>query len=302
MENAANDMKTKLDHAEEKDKAAKQRAIEVKAKREKLAQALKLAQRNVVLISNAVKQRQVVLSGRATPKQMEAFAAERSGSRVKDVIGALKKVAEHRRERMNEKKSSSASLSWLQSFPGVPSSLTKSLWHKMHRRKQQIVLRPTPESIWNELRNKVLDNVDASAKYPNRNTEDELRKAEQLFLLATHPIAEENLASVPGTKSDHNWAEPGCRLDLSVELPVPDNRILPCRPVYPVLETNLSEIASAPGRQAASLLRLSHFECLASPLSVVVAASSPAEAGAVPLTKSKYLNNKEKELVVGFVF
>jgi hypothetical protein len=287
LEGAVNDIKTKLANAEEKDKLAKQRAIETKAKREKLAQALKVAQRNVVLITSAVKQRQVVLSGRATPKQLEAFASERSSSRVKGVIGSLKKVADHRRDRMNEKKSSSVSMTWLQSFPGLPTSLKKSLWHKMHRRKQQIVLRPTHASFMNELRASVLATASSSTAKASHNIDDQLVKVEQLFLLATHPASDANLSSVPVTRNEHQWAEPGCHIDLSVEPRLPNSSILPCRPKYSVLEKNLSEIASAPGCQAASLLRLSHFRCLASALSAVSVASSPAEAGVIGVDKSK---------------
>jgi hypothetical protein len=287
LENAVNDIRNKLSHAEEKDRLAKQMIFEARSKREKLSQTLQLAQRNVVLINNALKQRQVILSGGATNAEMDAFAAERSGSRVKDVIGSLKKAADHRREQMHEKKSSSVSMAWLQSFPELPTSLKKSLWHKMHRRKQQIVLRPTHESFLNELRASVLDNANAVTKKIPVNVEDQLVKVEQLFLLATHPMAEDNLSLYPSSKSEQLWAEPGCRLDLSVDSGISCDRILPCRPSFSVLEKNLSEIASAPGRQAASLLRLSHFKCLASPLSAVAFASSPAETGAILQTTSK---------------
>ncbi|GKY92665.1 hypothetical protein MPSEU_000236500 [Mayamaea pseudoterrestris] len=286
------DIKSKLARAEEREMLAKQKTNEIKSKGEQLAQTLKVAQRNVVLITNAVKQRQVILSGRATQKQMEAFAAERSGSRIRDFIGSLKKVAAHRRELLNEKKNSNVSMAWLQSFPGLTSALKKSLWHKMHRRKQQIVLRPTHASFLKELRSSALENLNCGSHKP-LNVEDQLVKVEQLFLLATHPVAENSVSTVPSARGDLPWAEPGCLLDLSVEPTISRDRILPCRPSYSVLEDNLSEIASAPGCQAASLLRSSHFKCLAAPLSAVAVASSPAEAGIVPSSPTNKSQSKD---------
>jgi hypothetical protein len=76
----------------------------------------------------------------------ETAESERASTRVTDVIAALKKTADRRREQLNQKRSSSASSTWVQGLPGIPGPLKKSLWHKMHRRRrQQIFLRPSLE-------------------------------------------------------------------------------------------------------------------------------------------------------------
>lgn len=298
LEGAVNDIKTKLSQAETKAKAANQTIIDAKAKKEKLVQALKTDQKNVLLITNALKQRQIMISGRLSAKQAEAYASERASSRVKDVIGALKKAAHHRRARMNEKKSSNVSMTWLQSFPGLPTSLKKSLWHKMHRRKQQIVLRPVQESFVNDVRALVSEKTKEAKglTVKQSDVEEQMVRAEQQFLLAVHPVIGRHVPTVPDTKGEHEWAEPGCSVDLSVPQSNNTNCILPRRPVFHVFEKHLAEIASAPGRQAASLLRSSHFKCLSSPLSAVAAASSPAETGAMSRVESKLMRNCEQPL------
>lgn len=298
-----------------KEKAAKQLLSDTNERILKLQAVAKSAQKNATLVANILKRKKAARAaiGGTTAtarRQVEAADLERASTRVKDVIAALKRAADSRREHMNEKKSNnSVSSTWVQSFPGMPNALKKSLWHRMHRRKQQIVLRPTEETMLNELRAKVLESV-ASAPYQQgrtaasrnkrENAEEELLKAEQMFLLAMHPYPREQLPTVPLSKSGENtWAEPGWHLVLDV----PDtdeqqdpSRILPCRPKFPVLEKNLSEIASAPGRQAASLLRTSHFRCLSSPLSAFAVASSPAETGASMPSSSEYIYYGMQEL------
>jgi hypothetical protein len=303
--------KNNLDQATQKAKMSKQTLAETKAKVQKLQAVVKTAQKNFNLSITILKKKQSLAStatggaaefaggrGSKTTKQTEAAeSAERASFRVKDVIGALRKTAERRRDQSDQKKSTSFSSAWVQSFPGLPSSLKKSLWHKMHRRKQQIILRPTPESLITELRASVA--VTVAAKCGGRSSaekmetiEAEMMKAEQLYLLATHPLADETIASVPPAKSSDNWAEPGWQLNLSV--PHDDversRMILPRARTFPVLESNLSEIASAPGRQAASLLRTSHFRCLASPLSTFAVASSPAESNTSLAQTRKYID------------
>lgn len=211
---------------------------------------------------------------------LETADLDRASLRVQDVIACLRKTAEIRRENMNDKKTGNASNTWVQAFPDLPTSLMKSLWHKMHRRKHQIVLRPSAESMMNQLRSHVSESRKNQQDRRTSTLEEDLIRAEKLFLLATHPISLVELSTTPATKSGENWAEPGWHLVLDVpeKESTDSSRILPCYPSFPLLEKNLSEIASAPGRQAASFLRPSHFRCLASPLSTVGVASSPAES------------------------
>jgi hypothetical protein len=216
---------------------------------------------------------------------------------VKDVIAALQKTADRRRDQSNQKKSSSVSSAWIQSFHGLSNSLKKSLWHKIHRRKQQIVLRPTQESLLDEMKTSVAGAI--AAGHSGRSTqkravlEEELLKAEQMYLLAIHPVAESELSSVPPSRNTGSWTEPGWKLVLDVPLAEERSRsILPCAQSFPLLDTNLSEIASAPGRQAASMVRASYLRCLASPLSTFAVASSPAETNAM-----LSLNSKSQTLV-----
>jgi hypothetical protein len=178
---------------------------------------------------------------------------------------------------------------WVQSFPDLPTSLKKSLWHKMHRRKQQVVLRPSAESMMSQLRSRVIESRKTLHERHATTLEEDLIRAEKLFLLATHPHSTMDLSVVPLAKAGDSWAEPGWHLELDVPYHTdPDqSRILPCFPSFPVLEKNLSEIASAPGRQAASFLKQSHFRCLSLPLSTVSIASSPSESGGTIAAKGK---------------
>lgn len=272
---------TNIDNVTRRESAARQMLGEIKSRIQKLQTIIKTSQKNLSTVAGLLKKR------KATAETLKS-ESEKAPMSVKDVIATLRKTAEKRRELMNEKKSVSASNGWVQSFPDLPNSLKKSLWHKMHKRKQQIVLRPTPESIMNQLRSRITENFHAQqSRHSTLSTlEDEMTKAEQLFLLATHPFSQEKLSTIPVTKSGENWAEPGWHLVLDVPPPERNpSHILPCKESFPVLERNVSEIASAPGRQASSLLKLSHFRCLASPLSTVAIASSPAESGGIVPTK-----------------
>lgn len=280
--------KTNLDNAAQKAKLAKQALVDARAKREKLETVIKMTQKNLSLAVTALKKQRArvvdAARGKVT-KQSEAATAEKAATRVKDTINALQLAAEHRRELFEQKKSSSLSNAWVQSFPGLCSSVKKSIWHRLHRRKQQIILRPTEESMIVELRASVARVVESkcngrSADEKAATLEDEMLKAEQLFLLAAHPLGDASISTVPPAKSSEEWAEPGWHLNLEVPEESDEFRILPCARSFPVLERNLAEIASAPGRQAASMLRESHLRCLASPMSVFSVASAPAEENA----------------------
>jgi hypothetical protein len=300
---------------------SKQKLSDIKEKVENMQDVVKSAQKKYSLAVTLLQKKQSMANAsaptknsRSEKKQTPIDDDDRAFFRVKDVIGALRVTADRRREQSDQKKNTGFSSAWVQSFPGLPSSLKKSLWHKMHRRKQQVILRPTPESLVTELRSIVARAI--ATKFSERSKSDkmekielEMTKAEQLYLRATHPFSNEMLPHVPPTKSSENWAEPGWKLDLSV----PNNdahrasMILPCAPSFPLLESNLSEISSTPGRQAASMLRTSHFRCLASSLSAFAVASSPAECSSTFSQNRVYvegdpLHATDEEMMTGYSF
>jgi hypothetical protein len=294
----------------------KQRLLECKEKVQSMHNLVKNAQKNYSLAATLL-QKKLALSngsnlsksGRSSRQTIAVDDDDRAAFRVKDIIGALRVTADHRRDQSDQKKNTGFSSAWVQSFPGLPSSLKKSLWHKMHRRKQQVILRPTPESLVSDLRTSVA--IVTASKYSDRDKmekiETEMMKAEQLYLLATHPFSTDSLSCVPPTKSSENWSEPGWKINLSVPSDNRDDMILPCTPSFPVLETNLAEIASTPGRQAASMLRTSHFRCLASPLSAFAVASSAAESNSsLPQNRTHAegdpLHIIDEEILIGYKF
>jgi len=285
-----------LETSAQKAKGAKNSRAETRAKLTKLSMEIKVVQKSLAATANALKKKRTLVAeskGLVTKTKASAAAdAERASTRVKDVIGALYTTAEQRRKEYDQKKSTSLSSAWVQSFQGVTSSVKKSIWHRMHRRKQQIILRPSEESLVDELRASVAHAVapkfnGLSKEEKQAAVEQEMLKAEQRFLIAAHPLGDANISTIPSSKSSDDWAEPGWHLNLEVPEDYDASRILPCAKVFPVLQKNLAEIASAPGRQAASLLRASHMRCLSSPLSVFGVASSPAETNsALPSTST----------------
>lgn len=279
-------VKANVDSAMRKENSVRQALAEKKSRLVQMQAVVKSAQKNASTLTALVKKRKASLAATLAAKSTKGSKqpsdipdTERASSRVKDAIAALRKTADRRRHCMNEKKSSSV---WAHSVPTLSKPLKQSLWHKLHRRnKQLVILRPTEEAILNDLRSSIIEAQNTvehlKASSTTESVEEKLIKAEQLFLLATHPAADDAIPSVPGPKSTETWGEPGWLLNLLVPGQSRHSNFVPCRPCFPVLEKNISEMASAPGRQAASLLRSSHFRCLASPLSAVGIASSPAE-------------------------
>jgi hypothetical protein len=161
-----------------------------------------------------LKKRKILMSRNPRSRSTDALDAEKASTRVKDVIAALRRTADWRRDQLTQKRTSSASTSWVQSLLGVAAPLKKSIWHKMHRRRQQIVLRPCVETFVEDLKSSVKDALRTSLAKKGvdkeMSLEDELVKAEQLFLLATYPVAPtEPLPSTPPSSSSKPWAEPG---------------------------------------------------------------------------------------------
>ena len=197
---------------------------DTKEKATKLQAHAKNAFKNASIATNILKKKRALINsdqisaqaaraGRPV-RQSDAVEQEKASIRVKDVTSALRKTAGKRREQSVQKQSNSFSSAWVQSFPGLPNSLKKSLWHKMHRRRQQIILRPTEECLVNGLRERVTEVLAGSRK--RIVVENELLKAEQLYLLATHPVGEIDLPTVPPSKSSDSWAEPGWKVILEV--------------------------------------------------------------------------------------
>jgi hypothetical protein len=293
--------KNNLEVAVRNEKGAKQALAETRTKIKKLQDIVKVAQRNYGIASSVLRKKRAAIQaseklGHGPNKQDLAALADNASNRVAEVIGALQKTAAKRRHEADQKKNTNVSSAWIQSFPGISTALKKSVWHRMHRRKQQIILRPCEENLVNELRSNVA--TLASQKYINMRSsrekidlmEEEMNKAEASFLLALHPLKEADLPAIPPSKTSDNWAEPGWMLCLDVPDESSDiDFILPRSKSVPVLERNLSEIASAPGRQAASLLRTSHLRCLEAPLSLFAVASSPAETSSTLASIRKFI-------------
>jgi hypothetical protein len=212
--------KTAVENSEKRAKAAQAKLGEANNLTLKQQAFSKQAQRASLIASSMLKKRKAlqneIAAGRFKPREVDE--AERASVRVKDTIAALNITAEKRRDQLNQKRNSSTSSTWVQTLPGLPGPLRKSLWYKMHRRRQQIVLRPSLESLVSDLRKSVTnrltssDNGQRSSK-SSEAMEAELLKAEQTLLLAMHPVAsaKEHLSSVP---SSSTWAEPGRHMFL----------------------------------------------------------------------------------------
>jgi hypothetical protein len=173
-------------------------------------------------------------------------------------------------------------------FQSVQGALKNSLWHKMHRRMQQIVLRPTMDFVLSDLKETVEESVLRCKGRSSVTREESMQRAEALFLLSAYPATDSEAPSVPPSSSSATWAEPGWRVNLNVPK---DTRggsrsLLPRAPSFPVMQKNHSEYCSAPGRQIASLIGTTHLQALTTPLSAVAQAISLAETSPVA-TKSK---------------
>lgn len=209
-------LKCKTDLANKIAREEKLRAAlnDAKNHHQKMLGVSRQTQKAATVAVTMLKKRKALLNRSSRAKSTDALDAEKASTRVKDVIAALRRTADWRREQLNQKRSSSASSSWVQSLPGIAAPLKKSLWHKMHRRRHQIVLRPCVETYVEDLKSDVKEALrTAQAKKGAEKDpyfEDELVKAEQLFLLANYPLSpEKRLPSLPPSSSSEQWAEPG---------------------------------------------------------------------------------------------
>ena len=201
--------------------SSEKRGVVIKTKISELHASLRKRQTNltngqkaIANLNAAIKAKKNVIhevrSGRLN--LLQAKSVENPTNRVKDIINILGLAADMRRDQLNQKRNSNTSAHWVQSLPGLAGPLRRSLWYKMHRRRQQIVLRPTFSSMLTNMRNEIeskLTSIETGIRrVPKEAIEDKLIEAEQSYLLVTHPVEKinENLNSLP---SSSVWAEPG---------------------------------------------------------------------------------------------
>ena len=295
--------KTNLETAYTKEKAAQKASLEAKVLSQKVQSILKQTQKAAVTATALCKKRKMAkdlsqLGKFNKAKFSEASCSERAATRIADTIAALRRTADCRREQLNQKRSSTASSTWVQALPGVSGPLKKSLWHKMHRRRANILLRPCPDFQLHELKTSIRAHMVAHSKETavalnETEAADAELKAEQLFLLATHPNAPASgqLPSVPPVSSYEPWAEPGWQLNLDVPKDSRPRGLLPREPVFSVFQGSYEECCSTVGRQLASFLEPAHLIALSAPLSAVTQAISLAEVNPVITSKITVAEN-----------
>jgi hypothetical protein len=281
--------------------------VEAKGIAQKKQSQVNQAQRAVQRMAVDAKTRRMLIEEARAGKQN--ISKRSNGNRANETIELLNTTAELRRDQLNQKRNSSTSSAWVHNLHGVPGPLKRSFWYKMYRRRQQIVLRPTFASLMNDLQSFVKERH-SSRGMSTETIESELILAEQKFLLAMHPVSGESTSLSPSSTC---WAEPGkdsvtllvcvtsyvgvphvclclCigwHLDLDVPMVDKSNGILPRSVVFPLLQRNLCELYSAPGRQAASMLRRTHLRSLEAPLSAIATATSLAECNPSMLISPK---------------
>jgi len=300
-----------IESSEKRGIAIKTKISELHASLTKRQTNYKTGQRAIASLNATIKSKKNIINEVKTGRVnlLQTKSIENPSTRVKDTINILGVTANMRREQLNQKRNSNTSSQWVQSLPGIPAPLRRSLWYKMHRRRQQIVLRPTFSSMLTNMRKEIeskITSIDTGIRRGSKEAiGDKMIKAEQTYLLATHPVEKmnENLGSLPSSPA---WAEPGMfsflfaviltimnvllthsfecfipsgwhlKLDMHEE-EGPNDRILPCPPRQPLVQYNLSELYSAPGRQAASMINSTHLRSLETPLSAVATATSLSE-------------------------
>lgn len=286
-----------VEGSEARAKAIEKALYEKKVRAQKMMAAVRQTNKAASAAATSLKKRKAQAaeskSSRNRGRLSETMESDRASTRVADVIGGLQKAAEGRRKQLDKKRSSSASSTYVQSLPGLPNALKKSLWHKMHRRRQQIVLRPTMDFVLSDMKEKVEEDAFYS-KGRSSSTQDAAVRAEQLFLLAAFPEQGSTpLPSTPPSDSHASWAEPGWQINLDVPQDEPrgSRSLLPRVPVSSVMQNSHAEFCSAPGRQASSLIKSTHIQALNTPLSAVVQAISLAEM--TPVAKERALSDND---------
>lgn len=154
-------------------------------------------------------QRAAAMAAASAKKRTSMASSGRSYIQAKNAHSALELTADKRREQLNHKRTNSTSSTWVQNLPGVPGPLRRSLWHKMHRRRQPIVLRPSLDRITDGLKSAVLKRQFLGTQLNESDKILQLEEAEQKFLVALHPMAPrgKSISSIPSTSTP--WGEPG---------------------------------------------------------------------------------------------
>mmetsp|Transcript_14371 Transcript_14371/g.14193 ORF Transcript_14371/g.14193 Transcript_14371/m.14193 type:complete len:208 (+) Transcript_14371:243-866(+) len=204
-----------IENAEKRSTATKSKLVELQSSHVNRVENKKQRHQTSLALNGTIKSKEEkieeVRKGRLN--LVQAKSAENPTTRVRDTIDILNLTADMRRDQLNQKRNSSTSSNWVQSLPGLPGPLRRSLWYKMHRRRQQIVLRPTFISMLTNMRSEIESKYksihnNGTRRVSSEVMEDELIKAEQSYLLVTHPVGsvDEDLPSVPLSSV---WAEPG---------------------------------------------------------------------------------------------
>ena len=201
-----------------------------------------------------------------------------SSHRISDVLSAIRATLEQRRKQLDAKRNSQESLA----FPDHPPpelavALKTSFRQKMEHRRLVIVLRPSRQSMLDELQTLV---AETNRDKPNAKVDENeaFLRAEQLLLLALHPAApEEGLAPIPPRSGSGTWGEPGWHITLNIDSQKPSSSLLPTLDVSSTFRMCQSSCNSAPGRQSSLLLRACFLRMLTAPLSKISEASAPAE-------------------------
>mmetsp|Transcript_30119 Transcript_30119/g.45918 ORF Transcript_30119/g.45918 Transcript_30119/m.45918 type:complete len:1314 (+) Transcript_30119:68-4009(+) len=309
---ASHRYKTNAETAVNQEKLVRKALGEAKGHSQKMQAIAKQTQKATGSASTLFRKKKALLQDKSKnckQRVSETAESERASARVHEVIGSFKKTADRRREQLTQMRSSNASNTWLQGLTGVPTPLRKSLWYKLYRRRrQQIVLRPSLDFLVLELK-KQIESSNLSKEGKNQDDKDILLRAEQLFLLAAHPVAPINgpLPNLPSATTNEPWAEPGWHVDLNITEEDRSRNILPCAPAFPLLRRNQAGISSTPGRQAAAFLNSSHTKSLSAPLSTVARAISLAETnplvnGQAEYTEADPLNIPNEEMMSGYNF
>jgi hypothetical protein len=213
LNNAVLKLKTDVDTAQKREIASRSKIAEAKSLVQKKNSNITQGQRATASLASSIKKKKMMLhevkSGRLDLSV--ADTPDKAENRVKESTALLNMTADMRREQLNQKRNSSTSSTWVQNLPGLPAPLRRSLWYKMHRRRHQIVLRPSNASMINDLKKQVKSKFISSngtQRLSDDALEAELIRVEQLFLLATHPVAlvGNSVSSIPTVSS---WAEPG---------------------------------------------------------------------------------------------
>ena len=206
--------KTAASAAIKKENECSRRVAEAKLASQKQEVIIKQKQEEATIAANNLKKR-------TKPEERDEMNSE--SNRIADIISSFDLAGNKRRDQLDKKRHSNTSSAWVHTLPGVPGPLRRSLWYKMHRRRQQIVLRPSPESIILGLRSHVEKSLkekglsippgktDKSSKAKQVALEEAQLRAEQELLLAIHPVLspDEKLLSTPSSSASSAWAEPG---------------------------------------------------------------------------------------------